>query len=142
MKTKLTVYYWPQFLKDAYYRIVPLLKPHSHKYSHIWSPPRGGLSLGQILAYELSFKYYPKPPDSASTLIVDNKTLSQFPKNDTFTIFYNKSACIRPTYPALYEQAEDEWIFFPWENPEDLDDMPEGIRTLITPEVIKKLREF
>ena len=146
MKTKLRLYPWPEFLFDVYEQIIPMLKPHVHKYSSIWGPPTGALSIAQILHNHLRLPYYPFPPADRSVLIADDttdtgKTLSHFPFNDSITIFYCKKSVIKPTY-WLHEQGEDEWILFPPEDPENTDDMPETIRKLITPEIITQWKKF
>lgn len=126
---KLRPIIYPEYRKPGETRDVflqPTLLFMHRKIDGIYAIPNGGNVLGTCLHYRLKLPMLLAP--TGNSLVVDEivdmgKTIAHYMDkgNLCISLFYNKKKSLYVPHEWLHEKLDD-WIHFPWEDPEDGDD--------------------
>lgn len=117
-------YTWEQFDEDVK-KIIEWILSGKMTFGSIYGVPKGGLVLAVKLCNMLDLPLVlERGKITKETLVVDDisdsgKTLKPFRDNGNVivTIFFHKQTTVYPNF-CLREKIGDDWIDFPWDNPE------------------------
>jgi hypoxanthine phosphoribosyltransferase len=111
---------WQEFEQMANELIVKIEKS-GEKFDGVYGIPRGGLILAIKISHYLNLPLLMYP--TKDTLVIDDisdegKTLSSMKNRKIATLFSTPWTKIKPDWHAKLKENKDDWIIFPWENPD------------------------
>lgn len=99
------------------------IKKSGLKFNGIYGVPRGGMIIAVSLSHKLNLPILNF--SDKDTLLVDDisdegKTLHHMKRKAIATLFSSEWTITNPEFYCDKKQSKDEWIIFPWENENEL----------------------